>query len=131
MTGFRLELNSPTQATAVEGVSSFVGVDDSGSFGIMAGHQRFLTLLEFGLARYRPGTGPWQYLAVPGGLLYFRDNRLRISTRRFVVDSDCGRVSQQLQAALRREEDALKVTRESMRQLEQAMFKRLWTLGRE
>ena len=131
MSGFQLLLNSPNQSTEVEGVTSFVGTDDSGSFGIMAGRARFMTVLRFGLARYRIGEAPWQYVAVPGGLLYFVDNRLRISTRRYLVDSDYERVSTQLEATLRAEEADLHSMRESVRQLEQAMLRRLWKTARE
>ncbi len=125
MSGFQLILNSPVQSTEVDGVTSFVGGDESGSFGIMAGHDRFMTVLKFGLARYRVGEAPWQYLALPGGLLYFADDRLRISTRRYLADSDYERISGQLQAVLRGEEEDLRSMRESVRQLEQAMLRRL------
>ena len=126
MSGFRLILNSPMQTARVEGVTSFVAADESGSFGILPGRARLVTLLRFGLARYRVGNGPWQYVALPGGLLYFADGELRISTRRYVVDEDYQRVSDQLQAALRDEEDELHAMRESVRQLEEAMLRRLW-----
>ncbi len=35
----------------IDDVSSFVGEDDSGSFGLLARHDRFMTVLDFGLAR--------------------------------------------------------------------------------
>ncbi len=50
---------------------SFIGEDASGSFGLQAGHARFMTILEFGLARFRTAEADWQYLALPGALLYF------------------------------------------------------------
>ena len=131
MKAYRMVLNTPTQSMDVGGVTSFVGTDESGSFGILAGRARFMTVLRFGLARYRMGEDPWQYLALPGGLLYFADDRLRISTRRYLLDSDYERISAQLQATLRREEDELKSMRESVRQLEQAMLRRLWNQARE
>ena len=36
-------------------MASFIGEDDSGSFGILAGHARMMTMLGFGLARFRAG----------------------------------------------------------------------------
>ena len=69
MSTFTLHLHSMTAARTVPGVRSLVARDASGSFGIQAGHEDFMTALEFGLARYRTGADDWQYLALPGGIL--------------------------------------------------------------
>ena len=76
MKGFTLQLQDATRSQQLPGVTTFVGEDASGSFGILADHARLMTSLAVGLARFRVGEGPWQYLALPGGLLYFHDNRL-------------------------------------------------------
>mgnify|MGYP001033211458 CR=1 FL=1 len=68
----------------VEGVGSFVGIDASGSFGILPGRARFLTVLEYGLARYAKIDGPRQYLACPGGVLYLAIILLGIFGEAFV-----------------------------------------------
>ena len=80
MKTFELILQDATQTDKIEGVSSFVGEDVSGSFGILAGHARMMTSLIIGLARFRQGDRSWQYLALPGGLLYFAENILTVST---------------------------------------------------
>lgn len=131
MNSFQLLLISPAQSTTVDGVTSFVGRDESGSFGLCAGHCRFMTMLCFGLARYRVGDELWQYVALPGGLLYFSNTQLSICTRRYLVDRDRQRVSEHLDAALRREEQELKAQRQSVHELEQAMLRRLWYLRRQ
>ena len=51
---------------------SFVGEDDSGSFGILPGHARVMTLLGFGLARFRVADRPGSILALAGGSRLFR-----------------------------------------------------------
>ena len=130
MTSFRLHLHSATQYERIEEVVAFVGEDDSGSFGIMAGHERMMTTLRFGLARFRTGDGAGQYLALPGGLLYFVGNELFVNTRRYVRDADCGRITQALDEQLRGEEEALRRLKDSLHRLEEEMFKRLWNLGR-
>ena len=94
MNTFTLLLQDETHAEMIEGVSSFVGEDISGSFGILAGHMRMMTTLVMGLARYRKGSEPWQYLAQPGAVLYFRNNLLTISTRHFFHDLRVGLVAQ-------------------------------------
>ncbi|MFI2809943.1 hypothetical protein [Microbulbifer sp. M83] len=129
MNSFTLELLSATELRKVEGVISFVGEDASGSFGILAGHMRCITSLVFGLSRFRCIDGEWHYLALPGGLLYFLDNRLQVCTRHFMVDRDYERISGLLQEQLLEEERALQDMKESLRRLEESLLKRLWESG--
>lgn len=130
MSQFVLHLQSATQYERIENVTAFVGHDASGSFGIMAGHHRMMTSLFFGLARFRTGAGAWQFLALPGALLYFVKNELFLNTRRYLRDQDCARITHALDDQLRTEEAALHLVKESLRRLEGEMFKRLWSLGR-
>jgi F-type H+-transporting ATPase subunit epsilon len=130
MNSFTLRLHDASHSREVPGVTSFVGEDDSGSFGILAGHGRMMTSLVMGLARFRVGGQGWQYLAVSGGLLYFRDNVLTISTRRFLLDEDYMRISQALREQLLAEEQALESVKHSLQRMEEEVLKRLWSLGR-
>ena len=93
MNSFTLQLQDATHADSIAGVISFVGEDDSGSFGILAGHAHFITTLEMGLARFRTADAGWRYLAVPGAVLHFRDGVLTLSTRRYLLDDDYDRIS--------------------------------------
>jgi len=131
MNTFTLQLRAADQEQRIEGVTSFVGEDGSGSFGLQARHERFLTELEFGLARFRIGEEPWQYLAVPRALVYFVDNQLTLATRRYVLDSDYGRISRTLQDELLAEEQGLHEVRNSLHAMEEYLLKRLWQFGRE
>jgi len=130
MNRFALHLQSATQYERIDGVTSFVASDDSGSFGMLAGHARAMTLLSFGLARFRVGALPWEYLALPGGLAYFVAGQLFVSTRRYLRGQDCDNLSAALRRELRAEEEALREVRQSVRRLEEEMFKRLWKIGR-
>jgi F-type H+-transporting ATPase subunit epsilon len=58
------------------------------------------------------------------------DGELYVSTRRYFRDADYRRISDALSARLRTEEDELKQVRESLRRMEEQMFKRLWELSR-
>jgi len=127
---FTLHLQSATQYEAIIDVTSFVGDDDSGSFGIQAGHARLMASLRFGLARYRCGGQAWQYLALPGALLYFVDNQLFLNTRRYVRDDDYERINAALREQLRKEETGLRHIKESLRRMEEEMFKRLREIQR-
>ncbi|MFC6671939.1 F0F1 ATP synthase subunit epsilon [Marinobacterium aestuariivivens] len=131
MNSFSLQLLSTTEQTQIEGVTSFVGEDASGSFGLLPGHGRLMTSLIFGLARFRCGQAPWQYLALPGALLYFVDNRLQISTRRYLLDEDYERISHLLQQQLLAEENELQAMKESLRRMEDEVLRRLSELGQD
>jgi len=104
MSGFTLRLQDATRAEEIANVTSFVGEDASGSFGILAGHARMMTSLVVGLARFRVGEDNWKYLALPGAALYFHDNILTLSTRHYLLDDDYMRISEALQQQLLEEE---------------------------
>jgi F-type H+-transporting ATPase subunit epsilon len=129
MKSFTLRLQDAARAMEITGVTSFVGEDASGSFGILAGHARLITSLIIGLARFRIGESAWRYLALPGAVLYFHDNVLTLSTRHFMLDADYMRISQALQQQLLAEEETLHSMKQSLHQMEQEVFKRLWEMG--
>ncbi len=131
MNTFTLHLQDARGHERLDGVTSFVGSDESGAFGLMAGHVPFMTSLRFGLARFRRADGPWEYIAVPGALLYFHDNRLALNARRYFRDSDYRRISGKLMRRLAAEEHELAAVQDSLRRLEGEMLRRLWELGRE
>ena len=130
MSTFTLHLHSMTVARRIPGVRSLVARDASGSFGIQAGHEDFMTALEFGLARYRSGANDWQYLALPGGILRVAGGEVWLFTRRYLEDSDYRRLGGELERQLRAEEEALRETRLSLQQMEQHLLRRLWELER-
>lgn len=130
MTGFVLHLQSATRYQQVADVVSFVAQDASGSFGIQAHHARALTCLVFGLARYRTNESDWHYVALPGGVLYFRDNELFVNCRQFALGENFDAVSTALRDEIAAEERQLDALRRSLQQLEEQMFKRLWDMQR-
>jgi len=130
MTGFTLILQDATHRQQFEGVSSFVGEDSSGSFGLLPGHTRMMTLLVMGLSRFRVGDQPWRYLATPGALCYFHQNCLNISTRHFLIDDNYMKISKALQQQLLDEETQLRNQKSSLRQMEETVLKYLWELGK-
>lgn len=128
MAGFTLHLQSATQYERVEGVTSFVAADASGAFGILERHERMMTVVGFCLARFRSEAAPWRYLALPGGLVYFVDGALYVSTRRFVASEDYATAAEAVERTLRGEERALEVLKRSVTRLEREMLRRLWRL---
>ena len=130
MSGFTLHLNSAVRSEQIDNVASFVGTDASGSFGIQPGRARFMTILDYGLARYRTQNGEWLYLACPGAVLHFADNQLTVNTRRYLCDPEYQRISNLLAGQLAEEEAELKSVKENLQQMEQALFRRLRNLER-
>jgi F-type H+-transporting ATPase subunit epsilon len=90
-----------------------------------------ITTLGFGLARFRLGDSPWQYVAVPGAVLYFVRDELFLSTRHYLRGSDYGWISAALQEKLAAEEETLRGVKESLRRLEEELLRRMWQIGRE
>lgn len=111
-------------------VVSFVGEDQSGSFGILADHERFMTSLAMGLCRFKTLQNDWLYVATAGALIYFQDNRLCLTTRHFLIDNDYGRISTALAEKILEEETRLHDQKQSLRQMEEEVLKRLWELRR-
>jgi len=128
MQQFTLNLFDASHEQRIEGVTSFIGEDVSGSFGIQANHALFMTTLVFGLARFRLETEDWQYVALPGAVVYFNHNELTISTRHFLIDTDLERISTLLEQQLIAEEENLHAAKESLHKMEQAMLKRMLAL---
>ena len=85
--------------------------------------------LMIGLARFRNGENAWQYLALPGAVLYFHDDVLTLSTRHYLRDNDYMRVSEALQKQLLAEEEKLHTMKKSLHRMEEEVFKRLWEMS--
>lgn len=131
MNTFTLQLASATRREDIAGVTSFVGSDASGQFGILASHARVITVLGYGLARYRIGSEDWRWLALPGAVLRFHDNHLSIVTRRCVHGTDYERISDALDDELRGEERRLGALKDHLERLEREMLRKLWQVERQ
>ncbi len=130
MTLITLVLRDVTHGQQYEDVSSFVGEDKTGSFGLLPNHDRFMTALEMGLCRFKSTGHGWLYVATSGALLYFYRNQLTLTTRHFMVDSNYDRISAALADQLLAEEIRLRDQKQRLRQMEEQVFKRLWELRR-
>lgn len=130
MNTFTLRLYDPQQTREFEKLVTFSGRDESGSFGILANHARLMSVLSMGLAWFRLADGDKFYLACPGGVLYFDDNILSISTRHYIVDSDHQRVQQRLQEDIKSETSTIERLKDNLQRMEEGMLRRLWNMER-
>ena len=129
MKTFRIHLMSMTRSEWIPDVVRFTGRDAAGSFGILANASRRMTVLGFGLARFQTASGT-EYLAGAGGLLYFVDNELQISTTSYVRSSGLQEISAALDVQFRNEETELHEIKQSLRRLDEEILKRMYELQR-
>ena len=125
MNEFTLILRDTSQYKIIEGVTSFVGEDSSGSFGILPDHSRMMTVLVFGLSRFCVRNTSWQYLAMPGATLYFVNNKLTLNTRSFLLSDDYTYMSETLLQSLLADEEKLTSIKNSLRHLEETILRRI------
>ncbi len=130
MSGFSLELNSTECCLQLDDLRAFVANDASGSFGILPRRAPLITRLCYGLAHFQTGSGQRQYLACPGALLYFRDNHLLISTRRYLLSTDYRALGTELSGQLATEEQNLAAIKHQLKELEHALLQRMRQLHR-
>lgn len=125
-----LQLRHSTGSESFANVTSFVGEDASGVFGILPGHSRMMTALGVGLARFRIGADEWHYLALPGGILSGGGDSLTLCTRRYLHDTELHRMGNLLAELQQADQEALGGIRESLHRLEEEMLRRLREIER-
>lgn len=122
---FKVRLMSPKKEEWVDEVVSFTGRDLTGSFNILADAARRMTVLVYGLAQFRTNDGKTEYLALPGGLLYFLKNELRLATTNYVRDSNYETIVAALKKEVQKEEREILETKRSIHRLDEEILKRM------
>ena len=130
MKSFILQLYSSTASEELIDVISFVGEDESGSFGILAGHCRMMSCLKFGLAKIRYANGTIEYLALPGAVIYFENNKLNITTRNYLRSEDYKEMISALDEKLYAEEVKLQDVKTILHDLDDGLIKNLREMKR-
>lgn len=130
MKTFRLRLMSMTRSVLIPDVIRFTGRDAAGSFGILAMASRRMTVLVFGLAHFLNAAGQIEYLALPGGVLYFSDNELCIATTNFARSASIEEISAALDLQVREQESELRDIKQSLHRLDEEILKRMYELRR-
>jgi F-type H+-transporting ATPase subunit epsilon len=121
---------SMTRSESFPDVVRFTGRDAAGSVGILANASRRITALAFGLAHFQHESGTIEYLALPGGVLYFVENELRIATTHFVRSQGLEEVSAALDRQVSTQEAELHEIKRSLHRLDEEMMKRMYELKR-
>lgn len=121
---------SPIQLVQIDDIVSFTAKDASGSFGLLANAFRRITALSFGMTSLRRADGSLEYLALPGGVLYFASNELRIATTTFVRSQSRDEITAALDKKIRLEEENIRDLKRSLHQLDEEILRRLSSMGR-
>lgn len=129
MNTFVLNLLDSRDAERFDQVAQFIGADDSGSFGVLAGHARMVAVLRYGLARFVDSAGRWRYLALPGGVLSFAGNELTLVTVRYFLGDERGSITRQLAAEMARTDSDVHRSRATLAEIEHSLVRRLGELG--
>lgn len=129
MNTFALTLLHSHGSDQFDAVRQFIGADDSGSFGLLAGHAPLVAVLRYGLARFEDAAGNWHYLALPGGILRFAGNRLTLATVHYFLGEEREQLCDRLAAELARSDSELHTARMALAEIEHSLLRRLGELG--
>lgn len=109
----RLLITTPGQTVVdEEGVVSVRAADESGGFGIMAGHVDFLTALQPSIIAWRNAAGAEHFCAVRRGVFTVTGGQeVAIATREAVAGDDLDRLEHEVLASFRQAADAERAER--------------------
>ena len=97
-----LEIATPTRVLTKTGdVRSLRASDHSGSFGILPGHEDFITVLPASIVAWREASSTeWRFCAVRGGVLAVSDGReVSVACRQAVFGRDLAGLEAQVREA--------------------------------
>lgn len=129
MKTFSLSLLHSHGSDHFDDVRQFIGADDTGSFGLLAGHAHMVAVLRYGLARFEDKSGKWRYLAMPGGVLRFAGNRLTVATVRYFLGEEREKLCDLLEAEIARTDSELHSAHAALSEIEHSLIRRLGELG--
>jgi F-type H+-transporting ATPase subunit epsilon len=109
----RLLITTPTEVVVdCADVVSVRAEDESGSFGVLDGHDDLLTALSVSVVSWRTRDGHPRFCAVRHGILSVADGReVAIATREAVADDDLDRLEQTVLAEFRERAEAERTER--------------------
>ena len=123
----RLLIATPTTILVDEPeVSAVRAEDESGSFGILEGHDGLLTVLTVSVVSWHRADAPRQYCAVRRGILSISGGReVAIATREAIVGDDLDRLEQVVLAEFRHKTDNERAARAAGLQLQMKAIRQI------
>jgi F-type H+-transporting ATPase subunit epsilon len=123
----RLLITTPTQVVVdVADVQAVRAEDESGSFGILEGHDDFLTALAVSIVGWRGGDGTRRYCAVRRGVLsVMSGHEVAIATREAIVGDDLERLEQVVLMEFRQRAEAERMERTQSLELQMKAIRQI------
>lgn len=109
----RLSVTTPLAViTDVDDVVHLRAEDETGAFGILAGHADFVTALSLSVVSWHDTGGAEHHLAVRGGMLQVRGGKaISIATREAVAGDDLPRLVAEVLASFQRRSEEERAAR--------------------
>jgi F-type H+-transporting ATPase subunit epsilon len=125
MRTFSVNIYSSNLTEQFNDITAFYGKGDDGYFGILAGGERRIYTLSYGLSRIKHENGDTEYLALPGGLIYFKDNIMSVTTRSIMRSSDLNEITSALEKKMKLEEENIGEIKKNLHEVDQEILRRL------
>ncbi|HMK78953.1 MAG TPA: F0F1 ATP synthase subunit epsilon [Xanthobacteraceae bacterium] len=123
----RLLITTPTAVVVDDpDVASVRAEDESGGFGVLAGHADLLTALALSIVHWRDAGGTPHYCAVRRGVLTVTNgDEVAIATREAVADDDLDRLERVVLAEFHERLDAERAARTESLQLQMKAIRQI------
>jgi F-type H+-transporting ATPase subunit epsilon len=124
----RLTVTTPLSIVVeVDDVEHLRAEDETGAFGILAGHADFLTALAISVVTWRDKAGIEHHLAVRGGMLEMHDGTtLTIATRDAIASDDLRHLEGEVLATFRRQIEDERAARSDAQRLYLAAIRQIY-----
>lgn len=109
----------------IESVLQLTAADTSGQFGLLPGHEYFITALQPGLLHYRLADSVPHFIASAGGLLSCYQNQVQMVSARFLRGEADEALLHQLDQLQQQEQQRHQGDRHFRQELEHSLLKRL------
>jgi F-type H+-transporting ATPase subunit epsilon len=126
-----LEILVPDHSLLETRVTSIEAADATGRFGLHAGHEAFVTVLEPCVLIYVDERGIEHYAAVDGGVLYLEADRVSIAAREAVLADRLEDVADLVAATMQQRRKHEKSARSEFGQLQATLVYELGRLDRQ
>jgi F-type H+-transporting ATPase subunit epsilon len=120
-----LDILVPDDVIVHERITGLQASDASGRFGVLPGHESFLTLLAPCVLLYRDEKGRERYAAVDGGVLVVAADRIVIVTREAVTAERLEEVADTAAAMLETRRIREKTARTEFAELQTSLLREL------
>ncbi len=127
---FKLEIVTPA-AMFSRDITHIRLRDESGFFGIMKGHEDFLTVLLPSLCYYRNSTGKEVYLAVDAGVFSVRNGVAILTSREVFESADPQKLAELIESAFEQRRQSEVTLREMLGNIEKSFMEKMIGFLRE